>query len=120
MSTLSPQGTCLQWQVASIWFDVTSEAVLGCGFAVAAPAAKAPSNVILVTIDTVRADHLGCYGAANVQTPTLDGLARDGVVFDRAISRSESPRRMRTRICRYWYISNLRLATASPGKRPGV
>ena len=46
----------------------------------------AKPNVILITIDTVRADHLGCYGAKDVQTPTLDGLARDGVVFDRAIS----------------------------------
>lgn len=43
-------------------------------------------NVILITIDTLRADHLGCYGARAVKTPTLDGLARDGVVFERAIS----------------------------------
>ncbi len=51
-------------------------------------AAKAPSrpNVILITIDTLRADHLGCYGAQNVKTPTLDGLAQDGIVFERAIS----------------------------------
>ncbi|MGA7293067.1 MAG: sulfatase-like hydrolase/transferase [Terriglobales bacterium] len=43
-------------------------------------------SVVLITIDTVRADHVGCYGARMVKTPTLDGLARDGVVFDRAIS----------------------------------
>lgn len=43
-------------------------------------------NVILITIDTLRADHVGCYGAKNVKTPTLDGLAADGVVFERAIS----------------------------------
>ena len=43
-------------------------------------------NVILITIDTVRADHLGYAGYQNIQTPTMDGLARDGVVFDRAIS----------------------------------
>jgi arylsulfatase A-like enzyme/tetratricopeptide (TPR) repeat protein len=49
------------------------------------PAAP-PPNVILITIDTVRADHVGCYGATNVKTPTLDGLARDGIVFERAIS----------------------------------
>ena len=47
---------------------------------------KLPPNVILITIDTVRADHLGCYGYTEIQTPTLDGLARDGVVFERAIS----------------------------------
>ncbi len=47
---------------------------------------KLPPNVILITLDTVRADHLGCYGYTEIQTPTLDGLAHDGVVFDRAIS----------------------------------
>jgi len=48
--------------------------------------AKAKPNVILITIDTVRADHLGCYGAKDVQTPTLDALANDGTVFERAVS----------------------------------
>jgi choline-sulfatase len=43
-------------------------------------------SVILITIDTLRADHVGCYGAQTVKTPTLDALARDGVVFERAIS----------------------------------
>src|SRR5271154_4815383 len=45
-----------------------------------------PTNVILITIDTLRADHVGCYGARMVKTPTLDALAHDGVVFERAIS----------------------------------
>src|SRR5882672_5565617 len=50
--------------------------------------AKSPlrPNVILITIDTLRADHVGCYGAQSVKTPTLDGLAHDGIVFERAIS----------------------------------
>jgi arylsulfatase A-like enzyme/Tfp pilus assembly protein PilF len=57
------------------------------GFAAPVPAAPKPRpNVILITIDTVRADHLGCYGAKDIQTPTLDALARDGIVFERAIS----------------------------------
>jgi arylsulfatase A-like enzyme/Tfp pilus assembly protein PilF len=43
-------------------------------------------NVILITMDTLRADHVGCYGSKDVATPTLDALARDGVVFDRAIA----------------------------------
>jgi arylsulfatase A-like enzyme/Flp pilus assembly protein TadD len=56
-------------------------------FAVSPPAVRKPAvNVILITIDTVRADHLGCYGAKDTQTPTLDALARDGIVFERAIS----------------------------------
>src|SRR5271165_4311060 len=46
----------------------------------------AQPNIILITIDTLRADHVSCYGAQTVNTPTLDGLARDGVVFERAIS----------------------------------
>jgi len=53
----------------------------------AAPAKPlARPNVILITIDTLRADHLGCYGAQTVKTPTLDALAQDGIVFERAIS----------------------------------
>src|SRR5438552_4759666 len=60
---------------------------LACAAATApAHSAKAKPNVILITIDTVRADHVGCYGATGVQTPTLDALARDGIVFERAIS----------------------------------
>ncbi|HTR65293.1 MAG TPA: sulfatase-like hydrolase/transferase, partial [Terriglobales bacterium] len=53
--------------------------------AAAAPRKRAP-NVILITIDTVRADHLGCYGYKDIQTPTLDALAHDGIVFEHAIS----------------------------------
>ncbi len=52
----------------------------------AAPAAKPKPNVILITIDTVRADHLGCYGYKDIQTPTIDALAHDGILFERAIS----------------------------------
>ena len=60
--------------------------LLPCGLAAAVPPRQAKPNVILITIDTLRADHVGCYGATNVQTPTLDALAHDGIVFERAIS----------------------------------
>jgi len=50
------------------------------------PPAKRAPNVILITLDTVRADHLGCYGNKDIQTPTLDALGHDGVVFEHAIS----------------------------------
>lgn len=43
-------------------------------------------NVLLVTLDTTRPDHLGCYGAASDITPHMDSLARDSTVFDRVIS----------------------------------
>ena len=41
----------------------------------------APPNVVLITIDTVRADHVGCYGYQQGHTPNLDSLAREGVLF---------------------------------------
>jgi arylsulfatase A-like enzyme/thioredoxin-like negative regulator of GroEL len=41
-------------------------------------------NVVLVTMDTTRADHLPAYGYTSVTTPTLDALARRGVVFEQA------------------------------------
>jgi choline-sulfatase len=50
-----------------------------------APGGARP-NVLLVTIDTLRADHVGCYGYARASTPTLDGLAARGVRFATAIA----------------------------------
>jgi arylsulfatase A-like enzyme/tetratricopeptide (TPR) repeat protein len=45
-------------------------------------------NVVLITLDTVRADHLHCYGDTKVKTPVIDGLARDGVLFERAVTQT--------------------------------
>jgi arylsulfatase A-like enzyme/Tfp pilus assembly protein PilF len=41
-------------------------------------------NVILLTLDTLRADRIGCYGFGGVQTPHIDALAREGIVFEHA------------------------------------
>jgi len=41
-------------------------------------------NVLLITLDTTRADHVGCYGGKNVSTPNLDALAAKGVLFEEA------------------------------------
>lgn len=43
-------------------------------------------NLVLITLDTTRADHLGCYGDANAKTPNIDGLADRGVLFEQAVS----------------------------------
>lgn len=43
-------------------------------------------NVILVTVDSLRADYCGHHGGRESTTPTLDQLAREGVVFERAIA----------------------------------
>jgi arylsulfatase A-like enzyme/Flp pilus assembly protein TadD len=46
----------------------------------------APRNVILITVDTLRADHLGCYGYGPAQTRHFDELAGQGVMFANATS----------------------------------
>ena len=45
-------------------------------------------DVFLITIDTLRADHVRCYGYERVETPALDGLARDGIRFAQAFTPS--------------------------------
>ena len=45
-------------------------------------------NVIIVTMDTTRADHLACYGYPQVKTPTLDALAGRGVLFEQCAAAS--------------------------------
>jgi arylsulfatase A-like enzyme/Tfp pilus assembly protein PilF len=47
-----------------------------------APAARTP--ILLITVDTLRADHLRCYGYTGIETPHIDALARAGVRFTHA------------------------------------
>lgn len=49
-----------------------------------------PLNVVLVTIDTLRADRLGCYGHPENLTPNLDRLAKNGVMFGNAVAQTPS------------------------------
>jgi arylsulfatase A-like enzyme len=44
-----------------------------------------PFDVLLISLDTTRRDHLSCYGYARETTPNLDALARDSLQFDRAV-----------------------------------
>ncbi len=43
-------------------------------------------QIVFITLDTVRADHLACYGNKEVKTPNLDRLSKDGVLFRDAYS----------------------------------
>jgi arylsulfatase A-like enzyme/Flp pilus assembly protein TadD len=54
----------------------------GCG----GSAFVAPERVLLLSIDTLRADHVGCYGASNAHTPNLDTIGAQGVRFEVALS----------------------------------
>ena len=47
---------------------------------------KLDYNLLLVTIDTLRADRLGCYGYQEVKTPHIDKLASEGVLFSQTIT----------------------------------
>ena len=55
--------------------------------AVAAPS-PADGPVVLISIDTLRADHLPAYGYTRVRTPNIDALASEGIVFEQAYSHS--------------------------------
>ena len=74
----------------AVWAVVAS---LAAGIVVVGIRGRGPSgppakgaNVLLVTIDTLRADHVGCYGYARAATPTLDALAAGGARFRTAIA----------------------------------
>jgi arylsulfatase A-like enzyme/predicted Zn-dependent protease len=45
-------------------------------------------NVIVITLDTCRADALACYGSKDVETPTIDGFAASGVRFERCYAQT--------------------------------
>ncbi len=64
--------------LAPVWGDPT----------ITAPAPRPASrrNVVLISIDTLRADHVGTYGAARPTTPAIDALAAQSVVFEHAWS----------------------------------
>lgn len=61
---------------------------VGCSDKCRAPDGETRPNVVLVTIDTLRADHLGAYGNPTVRTPHLDRLASEGVLFEHAFSQT--------------------------------
>jgi choline-sulfatase len=63
-------------------------AALGASVSAAQTATASSPDVYLVTIDTLRADHIHCYGDAHIQTPALDALARNGIRFTEAFTPS--------------------------------
>ncbi|MGH7342700.1 MAG: sulfatase-like hydrolase/transferase, partial [Candidatus Rokuibacteriota bacterium] len=75
--------------------------------------------VILVTVDTLRADHLGSYGHPRVRTPNLDRLAAEGLRFTHAYSASNTTLPSHaslltsTSLRRHGVLSNRRAAPAS-------
>jgi arylsulfatase A-like enzyme len=88
MQRTSPSRPHLGSSGAAAWVAsaATAWVVLGvasCGGAPEVPQLGRP-NIVLVTVDTLRADHLGCYGYFRDTTPNIDALAKESVVFDQA------------------------------------
>ncbi|OGD34999.1 MAG: hypothetical protein A2V45_01410 [Candidatus Aminicenantes bacterium RBG_19FT_COMBO_58_17] len=76
-------------------FYLSLGAILAGLFLVYSPLSAQPSgketgkggfNVLLITVDTLRADRLGCYGNTRVKTPHIDSLAQKGALFTRAFA----------------------------------
>jgi arylsulfatase A-like enzyme len=53
-----------------------------------ATAAAGAPNVVLIVVDTLRLDHLGCYGYGRPTTPNIDALAHAGVLFENPVSQA--------------------------------
>ncbi len=69
---------CFRLALSSVL--IFAGATVGCGASPAGP------SVVLVVIDTLRADHLGAYGYERRTSPAIDARARQGAVFERAFS----------------------------------
>ncbi len=69
-----------------IWIAVVAAAVTGWLYARSSGPAYGP--VVVVSVESLRADHLPVYGDAGVRTPAIDALAADSVIFDRAYAHS--------------------------------
>jgi arylsulfatase A-like enzyme/tetratricopeptide (TPR) repeat protein len=57
-----------------------------CGRGPALPAGDSHLNVLVITLDTIRADRLGAYGNRRIETPFTDGLAARGVLFESCVA----------------------------------
>jgi arylsulfatase A-like enzyme len=68
--------------------SVVAAATIFAGHRFAKNRDQKPVNVILIGIDTLRADHVTCYGYDKNQTPRLDEAARDGVRFARCVTQA--------------------------------
>lgn len=61
---------------------------VACAAALIGCQAKRDPNVLVLVIDALRPDHLGCYGYPRATSPALDALAKRGILFTDATSAS--------------------------------
>ncbi|MGH9464021.1 MAG: sulfatase, partial [Thermoanaerobaculia bacterium] len=77
-----PESTRPMTRRAARWTALAGALALA---ACAPPAERAPRGLVLISIDTLRADHLGAYGYHRPTSPFFDRLAERGALFERAI-----------------------------------
>ena len=74
------------------WATLATVVLLPCGCERKAgdgaerPVGEARPNIVLISVDTLRADHLSCYGYERATSPRIDQLAAEGALFEEAIS----------------------------------
>ncbi len=82
-------GGLRRWRGGAILLVLLLAAFVGLQAAFRVPAAGAPRTPILVLlVDALRADRLGCYGGRRPTSPAIDALAKDGVLFRQAVTAS--------------------------------
>lgn len=59
---------------------------VGLGFSCSPPGPEKSDNVVLVIVDTLRPDFLGCYGFQQPTSPNIDALASEGILFEQAVT----------------------------------
>ena len=72
-------------RLISIFFIATILIFTTFGVLLAKPSQQQP-NVLFIIVDTLRDDHLGCYGYDKIKTPNIDAIAKQGTLFKNAIS----------------------------------
>jgi arylsulfatase A-like enzyme len=79
-------SACSLWllAMASILGQATSNSAVTASTFDLAAQSEAPTNVVIINIDTLRADHLGSYGYSRPTSPVMDEIAANGVRFESA------------------------------------
>ncbi len=78
---MSPQSPILLPRTAAAVLVLCAAfCITGCG------GPTEPPSIIVITVDTLRADHLSCYGYFRETSPTIDSLAADGVLFENVMA----------------------------------
>jgi len=74
---------------AAVWLSRPRAAFSAAGVDLGALPGGVPRtklNLVVITLDTTRADRMGAYGNSEIETPAFDRIAREGVIFDQAVS----------------------------------